>query len=455
MLFSSSAFWLFYLFIIFLLQVNYKLIKSINVQATLLLAASYFFYAYWDWRFLGLIFIVSIQTYVAGLAISCCKFRKFILAVSVLINLSILFYFKYAGFFVYEFMAAFELNHDFSLENIILPVGISFYIFQSFTYVVDVYFGKIRPEKDIFKYFAYISFFPQLVAGPIERASSLLPQFNSLKGVELENIYIGSKIIIIGLFFKVFIADSLAPTVDQIFSSYENYNGGTLILGAIGFAIQIYGDFAGYSFIAIGVAQVMGFSLMRNFNSPYFSTSMKEFWSRWHISLSTFFRDYVYIPLGGRSCTRLISSRNVMITFCVSGLWHGASWTYILWGIYHGMALTIERILPFNWHRTLGWIATMSCVLILWILFRSESLQDFHSYIHIMATAPGIPEYGRNIAIYAFYYLVLDVVLFKYAEKGRTWFSSIIIESLCLALMLILVIGTIHDASNNFIYFQF
>ena len=456
MLFSSSIFWMFFLVVVLFLEVNSRFIASIKIQNFLLLFSSYFFYGYWDWQFLGLIFAVSMQTYLAAKVISECeRLRKIALGLSVLINLGILFYFKYADFFVSELTNSFGIENNFALENIILPVGISFYIFQSFTYVLDVFYEKITPEKDPVKYFTFIAFFPQLVAGPIERASSLLPQFNEIKRITLENLYIGLKIIIVGLFFKIFIADNIAPITDRIFIDYTNLNGGTLLLGAIGFSIQIYGDFAGYSLIAIGVAKIMGFNLMRNFNTPYFSVSIQDFWRRWHISLSSFFRDYVYIPLGGSRLSEMKTNRNLLITFSVSGLWHGANWTFIIWGICHGLLLILQRILPVSLNKFIGWLFTMILVLVLWIMFRSESISDFVSYILIIISDPGIPEVGKSILIFAMYYFLLDLILLFYTEKGSTWFGNITVETFALAVMFIVVIGTIHDKSQNFIYFQF
>ena len=456
MLFSSAVFWLFYAFVITLLQFNYWAIKSIKLQNMLLLAASYFFYGYWDWKFLSLILIVSAQTYVAStLIFNRPELKKIFLAISIFINLAVLAYFKYANFFISEFLDVFSISSTFSLENIILPVGISFYIFQSFTYVLDVFSDRIRPERDPIKYFAFIAFFPQLVAGPIERASRLLPQFRELKGINAANVYEGTKIIIIGLFLKVFIADSIAPMVDIIFANYQTYNGGTLLLGATGFTIQIYGDFAGYSLIAIGVAKIMGFTIMKNFNTPYFSTSIKEFWQRWHISLSSFFKDYLYIPLGGSRISELITTRNLLLTFAASGLWHGANWTFIVWGIAHGSLLIIRRASYFPLNKIFGWFSTMLAVVLLWILFRSESIGDFSSYIHILLTQPGLPEQGQIILVYMFYYLAIDLMLLFYDEQGKTWLSSQFMEAILLAVMLILVVGTMHSEVHNFIYFQF
>ena len=262
--------------------------------------ASYLFYSYWDWRFLSLIIVVSFQTFYFGKLIKIfVKHKKIYFIFFILINLLILFFFKYFNFFFLNFVNLFNLNNDLVLNRIILPVGISFYIFQSITYVIDIYFEKIKPEKNIINYFAYVAFFPQLVAGPIERASSLLPQFKKLHGVNLRNFYLGLKYIIIGLSFKIVIADHLATHVDKIFNLYYDLSGGVLLLGALLFSIQIYCDFCGYSLVAIGVAKIMNFNLSRNFDTPYFATSIKNFWRRWHISLSNFFKDYVYIPLGG------------------------------------------------------------------------------------------------------------------------------------------------------------
>jgi alginate O-acetyltransferase complex protein AlgI len=456
MLFSSSIFWIFFASVVCCLEINYRLIKSIKLQNLFLLFVSYFFYGYWDWQFLGLVFAVSFQTYIAAnLIANYQNLRKTALTVSILINLAVLFYFKYANFFVAEFVSAFGVRNNFSLENIILPVGISFYIFQSFTYVLDVFFKKVSTENDPIRYFAFIAFFPQLVAGPIERASALLPQFNDLKNISLDNVYKGIKIIIVGLFLKVFIADSIAPVTDQIFANYTNLNGGTLLLGAIGFTVQIYGDFAGYSLIAIGVAKIMNFNLMSNFNTPYFSISIQDFWRRWHISLSSFFRDYVYIPLGGSRLTNVTTNRNLLVTFTVSGLWHGANWTFIVWGLAHGLLLIIQRILPITVNRFVGWFTTMSLVLVLWILFRSESINDFYAYLNIIISNPGVPELGKIILIYALYYFLLDIILFFYKDHSSVWFRSITLETVTLAIMLVVVIGTIQDKTQNFIYFQF
>lgn len=457
MLFSTGVFWVFYAFVLLVLQLNFKFKKSIKLQSLAILSASYYFYAYWDWRFLGLIVLVSLQTFLLGRMIyENQSYRKTLLFISVSINVLILGYFKYFNFFARELIDLLGLKDSYALEKIILPVGISFYIFQSLTYVIDIYFKKLSPEKNIVDYFTYIAFFPQLVAGPIERARALLPQFKYLHSISLDNLYTGTKIAVLGLFLKVFIADNVAGDVDRVFSNYASFNGGTLFLGAIYFAIQIYGDFCGYSLIAIGVAKIMGFELMRNFDTPYFSTSIQEFWRRWHISLSTFFRDYVYIPLGGsRVSSGLIQNRNVAVTFLLSGIWHGANWTFMLWGSIHGFLLVVQNTVKVRVPKLLGWTVTMSFVLLLWILFRSESISNFVEFISKIVTDPSMPKRGTSEVVFIIYYLFTDFLLLKFKETESTFFNSIILESLVLAIMLVLVIGTIHDVNPNFIYFQF
>lgn len=457
MLFTSPNFWIFYIVVIISIQLNNKIIKSIQLQNVILLVASYCFYACWDWRFLGLIILVSVQTYLFGALISRSNVhqKKYLLA-SVLINIGVLGYFKYFNFFSRELIQLFQLESSYTLSNIILPVGISFYIFQSLTYVVDIYYKKILPERNIITYLTYISFFPQLVAGPIERASRLIPQFKTLKAIDSSHFYAGLKIIILGLFLKVFIADNLAPHVDLIFQDYKSLDGGTLFLGGIYFAIQIYGDFCGYSLIAIGVAKIMGFELMRNFDTPYFSTNIQDFWRRWHISLSSFFRDYVYIPLGGSRGSTFIQGRNLLGTFLLSGIWHGANWTFMAWGLMHGSLLVLQKIVNISMPKVLGWVLTMGLVLLLWIVFRSETLVGSVHYVLKIVFHMGIPqEHSLMPLIFVVYYLLVDFLLFKFKEKELTFFNNLLVEIIILAFMLMLVVGTMHEKSPNFIYFQF
>lgn len=456
MLFTSGVFWIFFISVFLLLFLNLKVTKSLKIQNFILLLSSYIFYGYWDWRFLGLIFFVSVQTFISGILIKTfSNNKKRILISSLIINLFILFYFKYADFFIGEFISTFKLNNYFLLKNIVLPVGISFYIFQSFTYVLDIYNNKIQPEKNLINYCTFIAFFPQLVAGPIERASSLLPQFKTIREINQNTLFEGIKIIILGLFLKVFIADNIALNVDRIFGNYQNHSSGTLLLGALGFSIQIYCDFSGYSLIAIGVAKTIGFNLMKNFDLPYISTSLQEFWKRWHISLSTFFRDYLYIPLGGNKRSINITRRNLLITFFASGLWHGANWTFIIWGLCHGFLLVIEKNIQCRLNKFFSWIFTISMVTFLWILFRSETLNDFFQYINLLFTTKiKFPEYGFQIFIYGFVFFIVEFILFKFKDPRQTWLASNFLENNLLAIMLVIIYGTIGE-NQNFIYFQF
>ena len=356
MLFNSFEYLLF-LSIVF---ATYWLLRNhLKLQNLFVVIASYVFYGWWDYKFLLLIAFTSLCSYASGLLIDkskrcivygvrCINWAKFWLITNIVINLGILAVFKYYDFFVSEFGALFGISTDSLLLRIILPVGISFYTFQALSYSIDVYRGNIKPTKDIIAFFAFISFFPQLVAGPIERATNLLPQFLQKRTFSYEQGVDGMRQILWGLFKKVVIADNCAMYVDQVWATYDTQSGSTLLLAAVLFTFQIYGDFSGYSDIAIGTAKLFGIKLMRNFNNPYFSRDIAEFWRRWHISLTSWFRDYVYIPLAGSRpnvvysvwCTveskkKLIVARNVMIVFLICGLWHGANWTYLVWGLYN------------------------------------------------------------------------------------------------------------------------
>ena len=336
MLFNSIEFAIFLpiVFILYWFVTN----RNLKIQNILLVCASYLFYGWWDWRFLSLIFFSSIVDYLVGIGLSKTEKtgkRKFLLLISIFVNLGFLGVFKYFNFFAENFAQAFTLFGS-SIEpnrlNIILPVGISFYTFQTLSYSIDVYKKKLQPTKDIVAFFAFVSFFPQLVAGPIERATNLLPQFYKKREFSYDKATDGMRQILWGLFKKMVIADNCARLVNDIFDNFETFSGSTLLFGIVLFAFQIYGDFSGYSDIAIGTSRLFGFNLKRNFAFPYFSRDIAEFWRRWHISLSTWFRDYVYIPLGGSRGGKFSQVRNIFIIFIVSGFWHGANWTFIVWG---------------------------------------------------------------------------------------------------------------------------
>ncbi len=408
MLFNSIEY-LFFLPIVF--AVYWLLRNHLKLQNLFVVLASYVFYGWWNWRFLILIAFTSLCSYASGLLIHRTPYTihrtlspKFWMITNVVLNLGILAVFKYYDFFVTEFITMFfpeslqpSLLHSFTLK-IILPVGISFYTFQALSYSIDVYRGNIKPTKDIIAFFAFISFFPQLVAGPIERATNLLPQFLQKRKFSYEQGVDGMRQILWGLFKKIVVADNCALYVDHVWATYDTQSGSTLLLAAVLFTFQIYGDFSGYSDIAIGTAKLFGIKLMRNFNNPYFSRDIAEFWRRWHISLTSWFRDYVYIPLGGSRpnvvygvrCTveskkKLIVARNVMIVFLICGLWHGANWTYLVWGLYN-VLLFLPLILldkskrykdvPLAWKQLPQMLLTFVLVTIGWIIFRAPSVTD-------------------------------------------------------------------------------
>ncbi|NPA37662.1 MAG: MBOAT family protein, partial [Chlorobi bacterium] len=341
MLFNSLEFAIFLpvVFILYWFVAN----KNLKVQNFLIVVASYIFYGWWDWRFLSLIFFSTLVDYTIGLQIykqNNKKRQKLFLLVSVFVNLGLLGFFKYYNFFLENFVDAFRfLGHPINPQglNIVLPVGISFYTFQTMSYTIDVYRKKIEPTRDFIAFAAFVSFFPQLVAGPIERASNLLPQFHKKRNFDYESAKEGVHQMVWGLLKKIVIADNIAKYVDVIFSDYESQSSIVLLLGIFYFSTQIYADFSGYSDIAIGVSKLFGFNLMTNFTMPNFSRDVAEYWRRWHISLSTWFRDYLYIPLGGSRTGRWGVFRNVMIIFVVSGFWHGANWTFIFWGAFNGL----------------------------------------------------------------------------------------------------------------------
>ena len=377
-------------------------------QNILLLAASYLFYGWWDWRFLSLLVYSSLLDYWVALRIDGApsqSVKRRWLAVSLVGNLALLGGFKYCHFFVHS--AAFLIqqlgfhSHEMTLR-IILPVGISFYTFQTMSYVIDTYRGHLKPTRDWPAYLAYVSFFPQLVAGPIERGTTFLPQFLGERRFDHEAARDGIKQCLWGLFKKIAIADYLALFVDGTYADPARASGWQLLLATYCFAFVIYGDFSGYSDMALGMARLFGFRLMRNFSYPYFSTSLREFWQRWHISLSTWFRDYVYIPLGGNRCSTWITRRNVMITCVASGLWHGANWTFVIWGAMHGFALVVESVLERAWNRVrlipdrvkrlLGAWMVFHVVLFGWVFFRAASVGDAWSILRKIMAIRDLPH---------------------------------------------------------------
>ena len=476
MLFNSIEFLLFLptIFILYWFVFN----KNLKYQNTLILVSSYVFYGWWDYRFLSLIFLSTIVDYVIGLSISnqsSKKKQKLLLWGSVLFNLSVLGFFKYYNFFVDSWVELFsslgyEIKSIWTL-NFILPVGISFYTFQTMSYTIDIYRKKLEPTKDFISFASFVSFFPQLVAGPIERASNLLPQILKKREFQYDQVIQGLKLILWGLFKKVVIADSLAPIVDDIFSNYQDFGGGTLWLGAIYFSFQIYCDFSGYSDIAIGTSKLLGFELMSNFKFPYFSRNIGEFWRRWHISLSTWFRDYLYIPLGGSQEGKWKSIRNIFIIFLVSGFWHGANWSFIFWGLFHSILFLPTFMFNKNRNYTSSIIAantllpslkefisvgtTFLLVTIGWVFFRSESIGDSFSYLTSMISNINIVTHlSPKIN---FYILVLVLVDWTQRFDERNLFVTFpkLIFRIFVIICVFLILINFKKESQQFIYFDF
>ena len=400
MLFNSIDFAVFLptVFLFYWLLAN----KNLRLQNALIVLASYVFYGWWDWRFLSLILFSTLVDYTIGRKLKSQENktkRKILLWTSILVNLGFLGFFKYANFFLDNFKSAFSFFGSEIVTNslsIILPVGISFYTFQTLSYTIDVYKQKLEPTKDFIVFSAFVSFFPQLVAGPIERATNLLPQFYKKRTFDLSKAVDGMRQILWGLFKKMVIADSCAELANHIFNNSADMNGSSLVLGALFFTFQIYGDFSGYSDIAIGTSRLFGFNLMQNFKFPYFSRDIAAFWRRWHISLSTWFRDYLYIPLGGSRGGTWMKVRNTFAIFIVSGFWHGANWTFIVWGILHAiyflpLLLTnknrknLEIVAQGNFLPTvkefLQMLFTFTLTVFAWIIFRAKDITHAFNYI--------------------------------------------------------------------------
>ncbi|WP_375579303.1 MBOAT family O-acyltransferase [Marivirga tractuosa] len=482
MLFNSIDFAIF-LPIVFILY-WYLNNRNLNYQNLLIVLASYVFYGWWDWRFLLLIVISTIIDFSVGKKL---KYendhikRKALLWTSILINLGVLGFFKYYNFFLDNFITAFSffgMEIKSSSLNIILPVGISFYTFQTLSYTIDVYNRKLEATKDFIAFSAFVSFFPQLVAGPIERATHLLPQFYKKRSFDYSKAVDGLRQILWGLFKKIVIADNCAEYANMIFNNSADYSGSTLVLGALFFTFQIYGDFSGYSDIAIGTSRLFGFDLMRNFNFPYFSRDIAEFWRRWHISLSTWFRDYLYIPLGGSQGGIWMKVRNTFIIFIVSGFWHGANWTFIVWGALNAvyflpLLLTknnrnnIEvvaqgKLLP-TLKECLYMFMTFSLVVFAWIFFRANNLEHAFNYI-IEIFSPSIftiPEFEDLKSVSIIIMLIGIFILIEWhgrewqyaiAKLGLNWRRSI---RYMVYYSLIIAILWFGGKEQEFIYFQF
>jgi len=459
--------------------------RSYKLQNILLLVSSYFFYACWDWRFLFLLIFSTVLDYYTGLRMSDAqnqKSKNFWFWLSITVNLGFLGVFKYYNFFVTSFAEAIS-NFGFQINpwtlKVILPVGISFYTFHGLSYVIDIYKDRIKAEKDFVDYSVFVSFFPLLVAGPIERATHLLPQIQKERFFDYDKAVDGLKQILWGLFKKIVIADQCAEYVNVIFNNYSQYSGSTLLLGAVLFAFQIYGDFSGYSDIALGTARLFGIDLLRNFAFPYFSRDIAEFWRRWHISLSTWFRDYLYIPLGGSKGGTWMKVRNTFIIFLVSGFWHGANWTFIAWGFLN--ALYIMPSIFFDTHRNnldivakgrsfpsikeiLHIFITFILTVFAWIFFRSESIGNALNFISRIFNLSLFSLPTINLSYPTKHIILLLIIIFLFVE----WFgreSQYAIQNFFLKkpifvrwlfyIVISIFIFLFQGKEQAFIYFQF
>lgn len=482
MIFNSIDFAIFLpiVFILYWFVIN----KNLKLQNFLIVVASYVFYGWWDWRFLSLILFSTVVDFTVGLGLknqNNNSKRKFLLLTSIVVNLGFLGVFKYYNFFLDNFISAFSffgMNIKANSLNVILPVGISFYTFQTLSYSIDVYKRKLEPTNDFIAFAAFVSFFPQLVAGPIERAKQLLPQFFTKRTFDYSNAVDGVRQILWGLFKKIVIADNCAEFANQIFNNSSESGGSTLLLGVLFFTFQIYGDFSGYSDIAIGTSRLFGFNIMQNFNFPYFSRDIAEFWRRWHISLSTWFRDYLYIPLGGSRGGVWMKVRNTFIIFIVSGFWHGANWTFIVWGALNALFF-LPLLLTKNNRKNLDTVAqgrrfptfkeflkmllTFGLTVFAWIFFRAENINHAFAYISgiFSSTLFSIPrQFGGIDALITIALTALFILVEwngrndKYAiEKFGLKWNRLLRWALYYAI--VITIFTFAGKQQEFIYFQF
>ncbi|AFL84343.1 putative membrane protein involved in D-alanine export [Belliella baltica DSM 15883] len=484
MLFNSLDFAVFLPIVFFLYWFVFK--NNLRSQNLLIVVASYVFYGWWDWRFLALIAFSTLVDYLIGIELGKegDRFkRRGLLIISILVNIGFLGFFKYYNFFLDNFITAFSIAGmpiKANTLNIILPVGISFYTFQTLSYSIDVYRRKLEPTRDWISFTAFVSFFPQLVAGPIERATNLLPQFYKKRIFDSSAAVDGLKQILWGLFKKMVIADNCAEYANLIFNNSSDYSGSTLVLGAFFFAFQIYGDFSGYSDIAIGTSRLFGFNLMQNFAFPYFSRDIAEFWRRWHMSLTTWFRDYVYIPLGGSRGSLYEKIRNTFIIFLVSGFWHGANWTFIVWGALNAIYFLPSLILGKNrknldvpaegnrlpsFREAISILSTFILTVFAWIFFRVENMSHASSFISGIFTKSlfSMPNFTQLEGALTLLVLIAGFILIEWKGRvGQYAISNLGVKRSrffrwSMYILIILSIDIFGNTSEEieFIYFQF
>lgn len=444
-------------------------------QNGLIVVASLVFYGWWDWRFLGLLIITALSTFLSSRWMdntNDAKKRKFLLVGTIVINVGILFFFKYFNFFVQAFVDALSLmgmSVNVTTLHILLPVGISFYTFTALSYTIDVYQHKVESTNDALAYFAYVMFFPSILSGPISRAQKQLPQYFSRRSFDFDKSINACKLILWGGVMKLCLADRLGIYVDTIYANIAQHNGTTLLITSILYSIQIYADFAGYSLMAIGFGKLLGIDLQTNFIRPYFAKTVTDFWRRWHISLTTWFRDYIYFPLGGNRCSKARWALNTLIVFTISGLWHGAAYTFIIWGAMHGVCMVIERLVygekikqlsdKFSMSNIIRIIITFIIVNFAWIFFRINNLGDVMQIFKKIFTEPGKPFLDTNTLLMGFVAMAIIFIydLVKEKHLGIHLLSSrFMVVRYLTAIMLIVYIlafGVLNGGS--FIYFQF
>ncbi|MDG2222489.1 MAG: MBOAT family protein [Rubripirellula sp.] len=460
MLFTQLEFPIFFIAVL----ISVWLCRTHTARNSLLLIASYYFYAYWDYRFCGLLLLSTVVDFVVARQMfraQTTSGRRGLLLISLVVNLGVLGFFKYFNFFIDSARPLLEsIGMSGQTLQIILPVGISFYTFQTLSYTIDVYRGVLKPVNRFLDFALYVAFFPQLVAGPIVRARELLPQLATVPPWSGRRFYGGAQQVLRGTVKKMLLADRLGEAVDIVFANPDFYDGPTLWLAAFAYAGQIYYDFSGYSDIAIGAAKMLGYRFPINFRHPYLARSAADFWHRWHMTLSRWLRDYLYISLGGNRISTIVTYRNLMITMTLGGLWHGAAWTFVLWGAWHGIALSVQRWIANHTHRrppaVVGWTLTMGVVLLGWVLFRSPDLTIAQTMLIRMATfADGIAWYPP-LAMLALACLLLEHVAWRTRLRKamrlpiNAWYSPIATTIMIWALLLYAPRGF-----RPFVYFQF
>jgi len=465
MLFNTLIFWAFFAIVLVLFYVAPR-----SWRKLLLLVASYTFYGMWDWRFLSLIAVSTAVDFLCAKLIAASDndtTRRRFLIVSISVNLSILGFFKYFNFFAesaVDLLDAIGITANPFLIDVVLPVGISFYTFQTMSYTIDVYRKITRPTNSILDFANFVAFFPQLVAGPIERAHHLLPQISVLKNATTQQLLEGVSLILLGLFYKVYVADNLAPIVDSIYSS-QGLPGAFYLVATYAFAFQILGDFAGYSSIARGLAKCMGIDLMVNFHAPYFATGPREFWRRWHISLSSWLRDYLYVPMGGSHRGRIVTLRNLLITMLLGGLWHGAAWTFVAWGFIHAMFLIGEHGIN-RLHLNVNRIPSVFRIVIFfhlvcltWVFFRAQSIDGAFHILHniIWRFDPSVSLWTAVIDLARFAGPLVLLQFLEYRRNDPDWLIQThwLPQGLIYAALILLMIVFGVTGGHEFIYFQF